>query len=68
MEFGADATAEVSRFQLTNKALAFQIGANTGQNLYIDVPQLSAVKLGIENIRCFLMKMPMMPSSKLKKP
>ncbi|MCQ6277130.1 flagellin [Bacillus sp. V3B] len=50
MEFGASAKAETSRFQLTNKALAFQIGANTGQNLYIDVPQLSTVKLGIENI------------------
>ncbi|MFZ0446590.1 MAG: flagellin, partial [Bacillus sp. (in: firmicutes)] len=50
MEFGANAEAETSVFQLTNKALAFQIGANTGQNLYIDVPQLSTVKLGIESI------------------
>jgi len=50
MEFGANVTADTSMFQLTNKALAFQIGANTNQNLMIDVPQLSTVKLGIDEI------------------
>ncbi|MBY0123473.1 flagellin [Bacillus sp. S/N-304-OC-R1] len=50
MEFGANVTAGKSQFQLTNKALAFQIGANTGQSLNIDVPQLSTVKLGIDEI------------------
>lgn len=46
----APASGSTSRFQLTNKALAFQIGANTNQNLNIDVPELSTVKLGIEDI------------------
>ncbi|MGG0720064.1 flagellin [Robertmurraya massiliosenegalensis] len=50
MEFGVNVSDGTSRFQLTNKALAFQIGANTGQSLNIDVPQLSTVKLGIEDI------------------
>ncbi|MBU8881177.1 flagellin [Bacillus sp. FJAT-29790] len=39
-----------TEFTLTNKALAFQIGANTNQNVNIDVPQLSTVKLGIDEI------------------
>lgn len=50
MVFGANVDAGESRFQLTNKALAFQIGANTNQNVMIDVPELSTVKLGIEDI------------------
>lgn len=50
MQFGADVKAGTSEFDLTNKALTFQIGANTSQNLNIDVPQLSTVKLGITNI------------------
>ena len=37
-------------FRLTNKALAFQIGANTTQNVFIDVPELSTVKLGIDGL------------------
>ena len=43
-------TAGVSQFTLTNKALAFQIGANTSQSVNIDVPELSTVKLGIDGI------------------
>ncbi len=39
-----------SQFDLTNKALTFQIGANTSQTVNIDVPQLSTVKLGIDGI------------------
>ena len=35
---------------LTNKALAFQIGANTTQTVFIDVPELSTVKLGIDGL------------------
>ncbi|URM33447.1 flagellin [Cytobacillus firmus] len=50
MKFGTDAKNGTSQFDLTNKALAFQIGANTNQGLQIDVPQLSTVKLGINNI------------------
>lgn len=48
--YGTDMTEGVSRFTLTNKALGFQIGANTNQNVMIDVPQLSTVKLGIDEI------------------
>lgn len=50
MEFGANIKEGTSQFDLTNKALAFQIGANTNQNVMIDVPQLSTVKLGIDEI------------------
>lgn len=50
MEFGANIKQGASQFDLTNKALAFQIGANTNQNVMIDVPQLSTVKLGIDEI------------------
>ena len=39
-----------SKFDLTNKALSFQIGANTNQTVFIDVPELSTVKLGIDGI------------------
>ncbi|WP_374723513.1 flagellin N-terminal helical domain-containing protein [Calidifontibacillus erzurumensis] len=48
--FGTNMTAGDSQFTLTNKALSFQIGANTNQNVMIDVPQLSTVKLGIDEI------------------
>nr|WP_281186681.1 flagellin [Bacillus solimangrovi] len=50
IEFGLNVREGESQFDLTNKSLAFQIGANTGQNVNIDVPQLSTVKLGIEDI------------------
>ncbi len=50
LEFGANVKKGESRFDITNKALAFQIGANTNQNVMIDVPELSTVKLGIEEI------------------
>lgn len=50
MEFGVNVKMGASQFDLTNKALAFQIGANTNQNVMIDVPQLSTVKLGIDEI------------------
>ncbi len=50
MVFGANARQGESEFDLTNKALTFQIGANTNQNVQIDVPQLSTVKLGIDSI------------------
>lgn len=50
MEFGVNVKMGASKFDLTNKALAFQIGANTNQNVMIDVPQLSTVKLGIDEI------------------
>lgn len=51
LKFGTEMTANTSKFTLTNKALAFQIGANTNQNVMIDVPQLSTVKLGIDEIK-----------------
>lgn len=50
MVFGANARQGESEFDLTNKALTFQIGANTNQNVQIDVPQLSTVKLGIDGV------------------
>lgn len=50
MQYGANVKEGSSKFDLTNKALTFQIGANTSQSLNIDVPQLSTVKLGIEGI------------------
>ena len=51
LEFGTNMTAEVSQFTLTNKALAFQIVANTcKRSVNIDVPELSTVKLGIDGI------------------
>jgi flagellin len=50
LEFGANARPGESEFDLTNKALTFQIGANTNQNVQIDVPQLSTVKLGIDGV------------------
>lgn len=50
LEFGTNISAGTSDFDLTNKALGFQIGANTNQNVKIDVPQLSTVKLGIDEI------------------
>lgn len=51
LEFGANVKQGKSNFDITNKALAFQIGANTNQNVMIDVPQLSTVKLGIDEIK-----------------
>ena len=50
MEFGINVREGVSQFDLTNKSLSFQIGPNEGQNVNIDVPQLSTVKLGIDEI------------------
>lgn len=50
LSFGANVKEGASQFDLTNKALTFQIGANTNQNLNIDIPQLSTVKLGINNL------------------
>lgn len=50
MKFGTNVKDGTTSFDLTNKALTFQIGANTNQNLNIDVPQLSTVKLGINTI------------------
>lgn len=50
LQFGANIAADTTDFDLTNKALAFQIGANTNQNVMIDVPELSTVKLGIDKI------------------
>ncbi|WP_017756458.1 flagellin N-terminal helical domain-containing protein [Calidifontibacillus oryziterrae] len=50
MVFGVNAKQGKSEFDLTNKALSFQIGANTGQNVNIDVPQLSTVQLGIDEL------------------
>ena len=50
MEFGVDVKQGSSKFDLTNKALSFQIGANTNQTVFIDVPELSTVKLGIDGI------------------
>ncbi|GIN64080.1 flagellin [Robertmurraya siralis] len=50
LKFDSQMAEGVTQFTLTNKALAFQIGANTNQNVMIDVPQLSTVKLGIDEI------------------
>lgn len=50
LQFDTKMKAASTDFTLTNKALAFQIGANTNQNVAIDVPQLSTVKLGIDKI------------------
>lgn len=50
LEFGANVKKGTTKFDITNKALSFQIGANTNQNVMIDVPELSTVKLGIEDI------------------
>ncbi|WP_236035032.1 flagellin N-terminal helical domain-containing protein [Alkalihalobacterium elongatum] len=44
------ATDRVTKFSITNNALAFQIGPNTNQNVMIDVPRLDIVTLGIEEI------------------
>ncbi|KAA9022093.1 hypothetical protein F4V44_16215 [Niallia endozanthoxylica] len=50
LTFGANARKGASQFDLTNKALSFQIGANKDQSVFIDVPELSTVKLGIDGI------------------
>ena len=50
LEYGVNARRGTSQFDLTNKALTFQIGANTNQTVFIDVPELSTVKLGIDGI------------------
>ena len=51
LKFGTNMQTEAeTEFSLTNKALSFQIGANSGQNVFIDVPQLSTVQLGIDGI------------------
>ncbi|HHW35997.1 MAG TPA: flagellin [Bacillales bacterium] len=50
LTFGTNIACGTTKFDLTNKALIFQIGANTNQNVNIDVPQLSTVKLGIDKI------------------
>lgn len=50
LNFGTNIADGTTKFDLTNKALVFQIGANTNQNVNIDVPQLSTVKLGIDKI------------------
>lgn len=50
LQFGSDMAAGDSQFTITNKALSFQIGANSNQGVNIDIPQLSTVKLGIDEI------------------
>ena len=50
LEYGVNARRGTSQFDLTNKALSFQIGANANQTVFIDVPELSTVKLGIDGI------------------
>ncbi|NJP38805.1 flagellin [Alkalicoccus luteus] len=37
-------------FTLSNNALAFQIGPNTGQEVMIDIPKMDTVTLGITNV------------------
>ena len=39
-----------SEFHLNQQSTSFQIGANTNQTVFIDVPELSTVKLGIDGI------------------
>jgi len=51
LTFGANARKGNSEFDLTNKALSFQIGANADQSVFIDVPELSTVKLGIDGLK-----------------
>lgn len=46
----SDVTVASTEFTLTNNALAFQIGANTQQNVMIDIPQMDIVELGIEGV------------------
>lgn len=46
----SNVTTGTTKFTLTNNALAFQIGANTKQNVMIDIPQMDVVELGIEEI------------------
>ena len=54
--FAGDPDAEppilssTTKFTLTNNALAFQIGANTQQNVMIDIPQMDIVELAIEDV------------------
>lgn len=50
MRFGVNVKEGASQFDLTNKALSFQIGSNVDQGVFIDVPELSTVKLGIDGI------------------
>ena len=68
MEFGVNVKEGDSQFDLTNKALTFQIGANTSQTVNIDVPELSTVKLGINGISVLMEKVQIMPSSESSKP
>ncbi|EKN67656.1 flagellin N-terminal helical domain-containing protein [Schinkia azotoformans] len=51
LQFGSNMKTGDSQFTVTNKALSFQIGANSNQGVNIDIPQLSTVKLGIDGIR-----------------
>ncbi|PRO66740.1 flagellin [Alkalicoccus urumqiensis] len=46
----SDSADQETQFDITNNALAFQIGPNTNQSVNIDIPQLSAVELGIDSI------------------
>jgi len=51
LTFGANARKGFSEFDLTNKALSFQIGANADQSVFIDIPELSTVKLGVNGLK-----------------
>lgn len=50
-EFRTNLKNGTTQFDLTNNALAFQIGPNTDQSVMIDIPQMNIVELGIESIK-----------------
>lgn len=50
-EYRSDLKVGLTEFELTNNALAFQIGPNTDQSVMIDIPQMNIVELGIESIK-----------------
>lgn len=50
-EFRTNLETGTTQFDLTNNALAFQIGPNTDQSVMIDIPQMNIVELGIESIK-----------------
>ncbi|AOM82702.1 flagellin N-terminal helical domain-containing protein [Salisediminibacterium beveridgei] len=48
--FNANIADGDQTFNITNNALAFQIGPNTNQDVMIDIPRMNQVALGVEDV------------------
>ncbi|UOE95970.1 flagellin [Alkalihalobacillus sp. LMS39] len=50
-QFGSNVSTGNVEFSITNNSLSFQIGANTNQNVMIDIPAMDSQKLGVDKVK-----------------